>query len=146
VSVATRVLCSLKALGAGWLISDVVFTLVVRDPRAILLWLFWGTPFFVIGGIFVGLPIVGLGDRTLRISRALIAVGGGLGGALSMALPGIVVGIIQPAAVHLDLSPAGLAWELIAFVIAAPTTLLYRVFLDRHAAKTTTNEESLNSW
>src|ERR1700674_3452347 len=147
-TVAMRLGYSLTALGVGWLISGVIFTLVARDPRAIFLWLFWATPFFVIGWILVGLPLTVLGDRILRISRPLLAVWGGLGGALSMASPGIVVGIVEPAAVHWDLSQAALAWELMAFVIAAPTTVLYRVFLDRNAARpiATAGHESVSSW
>jgi hypothetical protein len=127
-----RVACSLKALGILWLVSGVVFTIIVRGIGVIEAWCIWGTGVFAIGWIVVGLPLISLGERVRRIPCLLLAVMGGLGGALVIDLPGIFVLLIDPRENHANFTSfSALKWEGIAFTIAAPATVLYQLFLDR---------------
>lgn len=126
-----RLACSLKALAVGWLISGIVFSANVRGPSTIVVWCIWGTAFFALGWVFVGLPLIVLGERIRRVRYLLLAMAGGLGGALVMALPAIVFGFSNSPGVLWRYSIVDLKWEGIAFVIAAPTTALYRLFLNQ---------------
>ena len=128
---STRLACSLKGLGIGWLVSGVIFCLLVNGPSTIAAWCIWGTPFFALGWVFVGLPLIALGERVFRVPYPLLLLAGGLGGALVMVLPAIVFGFYNAPGVHWKYSISDLRWEGIAFVIAAPTTALYRRFLDQ---------------
>ena len=111
--------------------------IIVRGPDAIQAWCFWGTGVFVIAYIVEGLPLILLGERVRRIPYLLLAVLGGLGGALVIDLPGIFALLINPHEYHAAdfISHSALMWEGIAFAIAAPAAALYRLFLDRATAK-----------
>ena len=119
------------ALVIGGLVSGIVFAIVVKGPSTIAAWCIWGTGFFALGWVVVGLPLILLGERVRRTPYPLLVIAGGLGGAFAMALPAILFGVATPAAVHWKISFVDLRWEGIAFGIAAPVTALYRLFLDR---------------
>jgi hypothetical protein len=87
VSLGRRVSCSLEALSIAWLISGVVFAVVVKGPGTISAWLIWGTFFFLSGWMLVGLLIIALGVRVLTMSRPLVMIVAGTGGAVVMLLP-----------------------------------------------------------
>jgi hypothetical protein len=126
--VGERVSCSLQAAGAAWLVSGVVFTVVTKGPGTVAAWVIWGSPFFVAGWFLVGLPIVALGDRTLRMNAALLMAAAGVGGALVMELPAAVVRALSPQ-VHWAWSLQDLKWPGFAFAIAASAAWFYRVLL-----------------
>src|SRR5260370_36513267 len=93
-----RLASSLKALGIAWLVSGIVFTIIVRGPSTIQAWCIRGTGFFVIGWIVVGLPLIALGELVHRVPYLLLAMAGGLGGALALDSPGILLLLINPRA------------------------------------------------
>src|SRR5436189_3058909 len=95
-----RLSSSLKALGIVWLVSGIVFTVVIRGPSTIQAWCIWGTAFFVIGWIMVGLPLIAIGELVYRVPYLLLAMVGGLGGALIMVLPGIILAFVNPVAIR----------------------------------------------
>ncbi|HET7216016.1 MAG TPA: hypothetical protein VFL79_20670 [Terriglobia bacterium] len=132
-SFSTRLACSFKALGIMWFVSGIMFCLIVKGPSTVSFWCIWGSAFFVLGWLFVGLPIVALGERILRASFLLLIFAGGLGGSVVMALPAIFFGHSLPPGAHWAHSFNDLKWEGIAFVAAALTTGLYYRFL-RHEA------------
>lgn len=123
-----RLSCSLAAAGIAWLISGIVFVLVGKGPSAVSAWLIWGTGAFGTGWLFVGLPLVAVGDKVLRINKALLMIAGGAGGVLVIELPAVVVQLLTPG-VHFVWSFRDLIWPGLAFAIAAPATWLYRTLL-----------------
>jgi hypothetical protein len=131
-----RLTCSIKALGIVWLVCGVIFMFIARGPTVLQAWCIWGTAVFAIGWIVVGLPLIIFSEWTRRVPRLLIAMTGGMGGALVMASPIIFNSIVNPSADRWDfLAASSLGWEGIAFAIAASATLIYRMFLDRITAK-----------
>src|SRR5690348_553125 len=92
ISFSTRFACSFKALGIMWFVSGIIFCVIVKGPNTVSFWGIWGSAFFALGWLFVGLPIVALGEQILRASFLLLVVAGGLGGSLVMALPAICFG------------------------------------------------------
>ncbi len=126
-----RLVCSLQALGIGWLVSGIVFFVITKGPSGIAAWCIWGTAFFAVGWVLVGLPLIALGEQVCHLPYLLLSMAGGLGGALVMLLPTILFGFYNPPGVHWKYSLSDFKWEGIAFVIAAPTTALYRLFLDQ---------------
>lgn len=131
---SSRIACSFKAMGITWFISGTIFCIVVKGPGTVFFWCIWGSAFFALGWLLVGLPLVALGERILRAPFLLLALAGGLGGALVMALPAIVFGHYLPPGAHWKHSFDDLKWEGIAFVIAALATGLYYRFLRHEAA------------
>jgi hypothetical protein len=126
--------CSLSAAGIAWLISGIVFVVVVRGPAVIWGWLIWGTLFILAGWIIVGLPLVALGDKILRIGRLLVMLIAGIGGALVMELPSFFIMLATTnAGYRWSWSLGDLGWPTIAFAIAAPTGWLYRKLLQEEA-------------
>ena len=120
----------MNAASIAWLISGSVFVVVVRGPGTISAWLIWGTLFILAGWIIVGLPLVALGDKILRIGRLLVMLIAGLGGALVMELPVIITTLATANAGYRSAwSLRDLFWPTIAFAIAAPTGWLYRKLL-----------------
>jgi hypothetical protein len=74
-------------MGAAWQMSGIVFAVIVKGPGTISAYLIWGTLFFLCGWMLVGLPIIALGERILRISQPLVMIVAGIGGAVVMVLP-----------------------------------------------------------
>lgn len=132
-SIATRVACSFKALGIAWFVFGTMFCLIVEGPRTVSFWCIWGSAFFALEWLIVGLPLVALREQIFRASILLVIFAGGLGGALVMALPTIVFGYYLPPGAHWKHSFNDLKWEGIAFVAAGLTTGLYYRFLDHEA-------------
>lgn len=128
-----RVTCSFKALGIAWLISGAIFCIIIKGPDTVSTWCIWGSALFALGWLFVGLPLVALGELLRRVPFPIRILAGGLGGALVMALPTIVFGFYLPPGAQWKHSFDDLKWEGIAFVIAALTTALYHRFLNHEA-------------
>ena len=128
--------CSLSAAGLAWLISGSVFVVVVRGPGIIWGWLIWGTLFILAGWIIVGLPLVALGDKILRIGRLLVMLIAGMGGAPVMELPFFFTKLATTnAGYRWSWSLGDFGWPTIAFAIAAPTGWLYRKLLQKESTR-----------
>ena len=138
VPLRRRISCSLSAAGIAWLISGSVFVVVGRGPGIISAWLIWGTLFILAGWIIVGLPLVALGDKILRIGRLLVMLIAGMGGALVMGLPSFFTMLVTTYAgyrMSWSWSLGDLGWPTIAFAIAAPTGWLYRKLLQEESTR-----------
>jgi len=109
------------------------------------MWTIWGTAVLMTGWVIVGLPLIGLGDRVLRIPAPVLASLGGLGGALLMLSPNIAARLMDPQVHYARFSIRDFAWPAVAFAIAAPTAALYRVFLMRARALETNVKETTTS-
>lgn len=131
-----RISCSLEALGIAWLFSGIVFTFVVHGPGTISVWVIWGSFVFLAGWMLVGLPIVALGDRILRMNRLLLMTVAGTGGAVVMLLPVVLTKMLATGEIYrLSWSLGDFLWPSVAFIIAAPTSLVYRKLLHRESAR-----------
>jgi hypothetical protein len=119
---------SLTATGVAWLVSGIVFTLVTKGPGSVSAWLIWGTVVFMAGWMLVGLTLVALGDRVLRMSAVSLTMAAGAGGTLVIELPYIIVRVLTPKA-HYVWSVRDLVWPGLAFAIAASAAWLYRMLL-----------------
>ena len=125
----------MNAASIAWLISGSVFVVVVRGPGTISAWLIWGTLFILAGWVIVGLPFVALGDKIPRMSRLLVMLIAGAGGALVMALPFLFTKLVTTnAGYRWSWSLGDLGWPSIAFAIAAPAGWLYRKLLQKECA------------
>lgn len=137
VRLERRMSCSLKVASIAWLISGSVFVVVVREISG---WLIWGTLFILAGWIIVGLPLVALDDKILRMNRLLLMLIAGTGGALVMELPFVVTFVVTKLAApkagyRWSWSLGDLAWPSIAFAIAAPAGWLYRKLLHEESTR-----------
>ena len=123
-----RLSCSLGAAGVAWLVSGVVFVLITKGPGAISAWLIWGTLVFLAGWILVGLPFIALGDKVLRMNTVVLTAAAGVGGAVVVELPYVIVQSLSPS-LHFVWSAHDFIWPGLGFVIAASAVWLYRTFL-----------------
>ena len=131
--IGVRVMCSLCALALIWLISGVVFCVAVKGPGTLIIWIIYGTIFFITGWILIGLPVIAMGDRVRRLPALWLAVVTGLCGSFIIELPTLLIYLAS-----LSLRPETLVWQLhdlilpgTAFLVAASTAVLYRVFLTK---------------
>ena len=136
VSLRRRVSCSLEALSVAWLISGSVFAVFVQGPNTISAWLIWGTFFFLAGWMLVGLPVIALGDRVLRMNLLLLMIVAGIGGAVVMLLPIVFTKMLATSGGYRwSWSLGDFLWPGAAFSIAAPTGWLYRKFLHNESIR-----------
>jgi hypothetical protein len=126
----------LGALAIAWLFSGIVFSIVVHGPGTISAWLIWGSFFFLVGWMFVGLPIVALGDRILRMNRLLLMAVAGAGGAAVMLLAVALTKMAATGEIYrFSWSLGDFLWPGVAFLIAGPTGLAYQKFLHRESVR-----------
>jgi hypothetical protein len=130
-TITDRIGVSIKALGTTWLLAGVVFCIAIKGLGTVSAWLIWGSGVFIIGWLFIGLPLVAIGDRVTRLPALLLAFGGGLAGALLMLSPNLVGRIVQPDVHWAAFSFHDLAWPGVAFAVAFVAVTLYRTFLLR---------------
>lgn len=133
-TILARTACSFKALAIAWFISGTIFCILVKGPNTVSFWCIWGSAFFALGWLLVGLPLLAFGERIFRVPFVLLIFAGGLGGALVMALPAIIFDYYLSPGAHWKHSFDELKWEGIAFAVAALTTGLYHRFLHHEAA------------
>jgi hypothetical protein len=126
---SARALITVRAVCLGWLISGTIFALYMRDMGAFGLWLLWSMLFFIAGWVLVGLPLIAIGDEVLRCPYVLLALAGGVGAILALALPVIFL-YTWP---RLTIGRWG--WYVVAAGVGALTTILYRVLLERHGPR-----------
>jgi uncharacterized membrane protein len=89
--------------------------------------------FFLFGWTLVGLPVIALGDRVLRMSAFWLMIVAGVGGALVMELPFIITTAGAHSLWSRNLQE--LAWPGFAFGIAALAAWLYRRLLKDESTK-----------
>lgn len=133
VSLTFRIACSLKALGICWLVSGLLFGSFFRDTRGFFLFFFWSVPFFVAGWILVGIPILAMGNRILKMPKIFLGIAGAVAGAFLILFPFFVVSVISRGTVDFT----GWRWSSLksgpAFGagIGASGVILYRWLLSR---------------
>jgi len=128
-----RLTISLKSLGCSWLISGLIFCMIVKGPGTIWAWAIWGSGVFIAGWALIALPIVALGDRLLVVPLAGVTVVGGFAGALLMLSPNLAVRLASPRLHWAPFSLQDLTWPSLAFGIAAFATTLYCLLLKKSA-------------
>jgi hypothetical protein len=138
-TLTVRIASSLAALGVCWFVFGVAFGFYIWDVRGIFLFFLWSLPFFAVGWILVAIPIIVMGNRILRIPKALLVVAGATAGVFVVLLPYLVLGA-SSGNQHFRLEWAYLK-GLPAFGagIGATGVILYGWILSRASYKKTPN-------
>lgn len=90
IALKARIGFSLTAVGVSWLLSGIAFSIYFRDVRALVAFMTWSVPFFTLGWVIVGVPLIGLSDK-LPLTRGfslILAISGSLAGGVIMLAPG----------------------------------------------------------
>jgi hypothetical protein len=125
----TRILCSAGSLGAFWFLGGIGLALKVRDVQAALAFWIWSVPFFAAGWLLVGIPIILLANRLLRLSPIIIGSAGAAGGPIIMLLPWAILKILSHGREHYVLDWEYLrGWPLFGGLLGAGGAILYRFF------------------
>jgi hypothetical protein len=133
-----RIANSLEAIGICWVVSGIASGLRFRDPRVSVLFFLWSLPFFAVGWVLVGIPIIAMGNRILRIPKIFLGIAGAIAGAFVILFPIFVVSVISRGTVDF----AGWRWSSLkswpAFGagIGACAVILYRWLLSRAIYRT----------
>jgi hypothetical protein len=83
---STRIKISLVALAATYIAAGVSVGFRFWDVQIFLLFLFWSVPFFAVGWILTGLPVIAAGNRVLKAPVILVVLAGAAGGFLVLLL------------------------------------------------------------
>ncbi len=86
-----RMETSLRALAICWLISGIAIGLRYHDMKLGMLFLMWSFPLCALGWVVVGLPVIALDGRILRVPKLLLAGAGAVAGLLVLLLPALVM-------------------------------------------------------
>jgi hypothetical protein len=141
MSLELRVEVSVIALTICWIVYGAAFGIYLRDPQGSVAFYIWSVPFFVAGWLFIGIPVITMGDRILRIPKVLLGVAGAIAGEVVMVLPFFVLAVIA----HGTIDFSGWRWSFkdstITFFTFAPAigasgVILYAWLLSRAANKT----------
>lgn len=134
-AVKTRIAISLVALAIAWIVSGVATGWSLKDARAAFAFFLWSIPFFAAAWVVMGLPIIALGDRVLRVPQIVLGISGAAAGTLVMVFPALVVWTISPGSgPHFHWSAFRdwsywKGWPAFGAAIGAGTTILYRWLL-----------------
>ncbi len=132
-----RVASSLEALGICWFVAGIVFGLFLRDARGFFLFYFWSLPFFAVGWVLVGIPIIVMGNRIVRVPKILLGVAGAIAGALIVLLPTLVLWVTSRGAEHFKLDwDYWRGWPAFGAAIGASGVLVYSWLLARATYRT----------
>lgn len=130
-----RIANSLLALAVCWFVSGVASGLRIRDIGATLLFFIWSLPFFAVGWALVGIPIIAMGNRILKIPKILLGAVGAAAGALIMLLPSLVFWAL--GSVNSPMNWAYLkGWPAFGAGIGASGVILYSWLLSREIHRT----------
>jgi hypothetical protein len=66
IALKARIGFSLTAVGVTWLLSSISFGIYARDMRALVAFLIWSVPFFALGWVLVGVPLIAWSDQLSR--------------------------------------------------------------------------------
>ena len=128
-----RIAISLAALAICWFVSCIASGLRFQDPAVSVLLFIWSPPFFAVGWVLVGIPIIAMGNRILRIPPILLGIAGAIAGVFVIIFPFFVLAVISRGTVNF----AGWRWSSLkswpAFGagIGACAVILYRWLLTR---------------
>jgi len=130
IDLTTRIETSFFALAIAWFLSGVAFGIRFWDARACFLFFFWSVPFFAVGWVLLGIPMIAMGTQILKLSHVVLGVSGAIAGLCIMLLPTgwlIALGAIQ---FKLDWSILN-GWNGFGAAIGAGAMLFYRWLLSR---------------
>ena len=82
-----RIIVSVAALAICWLVSGVGFGLYLRDPKGSVVFFIWSVPFFAAGWAVMGIPVIAMDNRILKVPKLLLGLAGAVVGACIMLLP-----------------------------------------------------------
>jgi hypothetical protein len=139
IALKARIGFSLTAVGVTWLLSAIAFGIYGRDARALLAFLIWSVPFFGLGWLIVGVPLIAWsGQLPLKTGFTLIlGVIGALAGGIIMLAPGGLVRWISPGTHFAPVSMAELTgWPSLGAGIGAAALLFYGWLLSRYVSLT----------
>jgi hypothetical protein len=132
VDLTTRIQASLFALAIAWLLSGLALGIRVWDARACFLFFVWSVPFFAVGWILLGIPVIAMGAQILKHSRVVLGISGAIVGFFIMLLPYAIIWMITPGAKHFNLDWSFFkGWPGFGAVIGAGAISSYRWLLAR---------------
>ena len=131
LSMGERIWSSLIALAICWFSGGIALGIAIHDLRGIFLFFIWSIPFFAVGWLLVGLPVILLGDRVLRVPVLVMGIAGAFAGFLSYCLPFVVGASIlgSNGKFKMDWNSPKAVLLKIAIGIAACALMLYRWML-----------------
>jgi hypothetical protein len=139
VALKARIGFSLTAVGVTWLLSSIAFGIYARDARALVAFLIWSVPFFVLGWVVVGVPLIAWSNQFPWKPGFLLvlAITGALAGSLIMLAPGVYVRWVSPESHHMPFRMAELTgWPSLGAAIGAAAMLFYGWLLSRYVSLT----------
>jgi hypothetical protein len=117
-------------LASGGFLSGIALDIRVWDARSCYLFFIWSVPFFVVGWILFGIPMIAMGTQILKLSPVVLGVSGAIAGFFIMFLPTgwmVVIGAIQ---FKLNWSMLN-GWSGFGAIIGAGAMFFYRWLLPR---------------
>ncbi len=143
--VILRLWASVGALAICWFMGSIAFGVYLRDGGATLAFFFWSVPFFIAGWVLVGLPMIAMGDRVLKVPILLMGIAGAIAGTLVVLLPFVLTALILNGSIHLqeDWNSEKSALPAFGAGIGACAMMLFRWFLGLGASRPTPSVESL---
>jgi uncharacterized membrane protein YuzA (DUF378 family) len=137
VSLIKRVLYSLIALAAIWSLSGIALAIYLKDARPLFIFWIWSLPFFTAGWVAVGLPMVAMSARVLKVPRVVLVIFGAIAGGLIMLLPPLIIWAFSGETEHFVFDRGYLlGWPAFGAAIGAGTTMLYAWLFSRAMRKT----------
>lgn len=137
VRLIKRVLYSLIALAAIWSLSGIALAIHVGDARVLFIFWIWSIPFFTAGWVAVGLPMVAMGARVLKVPRVILVIFGAIAAGLIMLLPRLIIWASSGETEHFVVDRGYLlGWPAFGAAIGAGTTMLYAWIFSRAVRKT----------
>jgi len=139
IALKARIGFSLTAVGVTWFLSSIAFSIYCRDARALVAFLIWSVPFFALGYVTVGLPLIALTSQLPLKPGPMLILGitGALAGGMIMLVPGVYVRWISPASHFMPYTMAELTgWPSLGAAIGATAMLFYAWLLSRYVSLT----------
>ncbi|WP_144312458.1 hypothetical protein [Terriglobus saanensis] len=95
-----RIAISFAALAICWYTSAVAAGLRFQDPGMTALLFLWSLPFFAVGWVLAGIPMIAMGNRILRIHTILLGFAGAIAGAFAILIPFFVSAVIANGTIN----------------------------------------------
>lgn len=131
-----RIAHSIEAIGICWFASGILSGLRFRDPRVSFLFFLWSLPFFAAGWVLVGIPIIAMGNRVLKIPKIFL----GIAGAFLILFPIVIVSVISRGTVDFTgwRWSSLKSWPAFGAGIGASGVILYSWLVSREINRTST--------
>ncbi|MEO8737370.1 MAG: hypothetical protein ABI380_12620 [Edaphobacter sp.] len=130
-----RITISVAALAICWFVYGVAFGIYLRDVQGTVAFFIWSLPFFAVGWVLMGIPVIAMGNRILKIPKILLGIAGAVAAVLIILALYFVLAVIAQGTVHLSKwswsSQTG--WPLFGFgsAIGASGAILYAWLFSR---------------